>query len=117
MLGTALRKFLPVLGKVGLLPRSQCRLLEAGIRSGQGERIMEQIAGHQLEESEAALEELVSRIEGKNHQIAAAIASGATDGMISMDQSVLKLYGEGRITCQTALAYADNPEQMLRRLG
>ena len=55
--------------------------------------------------------------EGKNHQIAAAIASGAADGMISMDQSVLKLYGEGRITRQTALAYADNPEQMLRRMG
>ena len=55
--------------------------------------------------------------DGKNHQIAGAIASGAEDGMISMDQSVLKLYREGRITRQTALAYADNPEQMLRRLG
>ena len=55
--------------------------------------------------------------DGKNHQIAGAIASGAEDGMISMDQSILKLYREGRITRQTALAYADNPEQMLRRLG
>ena len=51
------------LGKAGLLSRSQCRLLEAGVRSGQGERVMAQIADHQLEESEEALEELVSRIE------------------------------------------------------
>jgi len=55
--------------------------------------------------------------DGKNHQIAGAIASGAGDGMISMDQSILKLYQAGRISRQTALEYADNPEQMLRRLG
>ena len=53
----------------------------------------------------------------KNHQIPAAIASGANDGMISMDQSILALYQAGRITRQTALDYADNPEQMRRRIG
>ena len=36
--------------------------------------------------------------------------------MISMDQSILQLYQAGRITRQTALAYADNPEQLLRRM-
>lgn len=53
----------------------------------------------------------------KNHQIAAAIASGSGEGMISMDQSILNLYQEGRITRETALDHADNPQQMERRLG
>lgn len=52
----------------------------------------------------------------KNHQIASAIASGGADGMVSMDQSILELYRQGHITKQTALDYADNPEQLLRRL-
>lgn len=55
--------------------------------------------------------------DSKTHQIPAAIASGSGDGMISMDQSVLNLFRAGRITRQTALEYADNPEQMLRRMG
>ena len=37
--------------------------------------------------------------------------------MITMDQSILNLYKAGRITEETALDYADNPEQMIRRLG
>ena len=52
----------------------------------------------------------------KNHQIDNAIATGAADGMISMDQSVLELYRSGRITRETALEYAENPEQMSRKL-
>lgn len=54
--------------------------------------------------------------DSKNHMINAAIAAGSAEGMISMDQSILRLHREGRITRQTALRYADNPEQMLRRL-
>ncbi len=54
--------------------------------------------------------------EGKTHQLPAAIASGAESGMRSMDQSLLALYKAGRITRETALAYADNPEQLKRRL-
>ena len=53
----------------------------------------------------------------KNHQIAAAIASGSADGMLSMDQSILNLFRLGRISRETALDYADNPEQMERRLS
>lgn len=55
--------------------------------------------------------------DGKNHQIAAAIASGGNDGMLAMDQSVFNLYRDGLITRENALAYADNPEQMKRRIG
>ena len=55
--------------------------------------------------------------DSKSHQIDNAIAAGAAEGMCSMDQSILKLYQDGTITRQTALDYADHPEQMLRRLG
>ncbi len=55
--------------------------------------------------------------ESKNHLISGAIAAGANDGMISMDQSILELYKNGKITKETALSYADNPEQMQRRIG
>ena len=46
-----------------------------------------------------------------------AIAAGAKDGMISMDQSILGLYREGKITKETALEFADNTEQMRRAIG
>ena len=46
-----------------LLSSAECRLLEAGLRSGSGETAMEQIAKRRTEESEGALEALVSRIE------------------------------------------------------
>lgn len=55
--------------------------------------------------------------DSKNYQIPAAIAGGSQDGMRSMDQSILALYKSGRITRQTALDYADNPEQMRRLIG
>lgn len=54
--------------------------------------------------------------ENKGHQIDMAISTGGAEGMISMDQSILKLYQEGKITRETAMDYADNPEQMERRL-
>jgi len=52
----------------------------------------------------------------KNHQIDNAIASGTAEGMCSMDQSIAALYQSGKITRETALEFADNPEQMQRRL-
>lgn len=55
--------------------------------------------------------------DSKNHQIDNAIASGRAEGMISMDQSILELYNAGYITQETALSYADNPDQLRRRMG
>ena len=55
--------------------------------------------------------------DSKNHQIPAAIAAGSQEGMVSMDQSIFALFKAGRITRETALDYADNREQMLRRIG
>lgn len=54
--------------------------------------------------------------DGKTHQIGNAIASGAQEGMISMDQSILALYRAGKITRETALHYADKPDQLRRQL-
>jgi len=55
--------------------------------------------------------------DNKGHQIDNAIAAGARDGMISMDQSILALYREGKISKETALEYADNPEQLRLSIG
>lgn len=56
--------------------------------------------------------------ERKSEQIANAIAAGsASEGMVSMDQYILTLYKNGRISADTARDFADNPEQLKRRLG
>ncbi len=55
--------------------------------------------------------------DNKNHQINNAIAAGRGEGMVTMDQSILGLYRAGHITRETALDYADNPEQLRRQLG
>lgn len=47
----------------GLLPARQCRLLELGQRSGAGDASMEKIARDLSEEGDAALDDLVSRVE------------------------------------------------------
>lgn len=54
--------------------------------------------------------------DSKNYQIDNVIQTSAADGMISMDQSLLRLYQEGRITAETAAEYATNPEQVKRKL-
>ena len=55
--------------------------------------------------------------ENKTYQIDNAIASGAKEGMVSMDQAVVELYRAGKITKETALHYCDRPGQVLRQLG
>lgn len=53
----------------------------------------------------------------KTHMINNAIATGASDGMIPMDRSLLELYNKGLISADTALTYADAPEQLQRKLN
>ena len=55
--------------------------------------------------------------DNRNHQIDNAITAGSKDGMVSMDQSILALYRAGTISRETAIHYADNPEQMKRYCG
>ena len=51
------------------------------------------------------------------HQIDQVIQTSAAEGMISMDESILRLYKAGRITAETALRCAMMPEQLQRRMG
>ena len=54
--------------------------------------------------------------DNKNHQIDNAISAGRSEGMVSMDQSLLNLYREGTITKETALNYSEHPEQLKRQM-
>lgn len=54
--------------------------------------------------------------DNKTHQIESAMAAGGDRGMRTMDQSILLLYKEGRVTKDTALQFAENREQMERKL-
>lgn len=54
--------------------------------------------------------------DNKSHQINNAIAAGGSEGMITMDQSILSLLHRGYITQETALHYADRPEAIRRGL-
>lgn len=54
--------------------------------------------------------------EGKIHQIDGMIYSSAKQDMISMDNSLLNLYKAGRITRETALEYATNPDMLSKKL-
>lgn len=54
--------------------------------------------------------------DNKNHQINNMIATGTAAGMRTMDQSILELYRAGKLARETALHYADRPEQLERQL-
>ena len=54
--------------------------------------------------------------DNKNHQIDNAIATSTKEGMCSMDRAIAQLYQSGKITRETALEYADHPEQLKRSL-
>lgn len=54
--------------------------------------------------------------ENKVPQIDGVVYSSNREDMISMDSSLLKLYQEGKITKETALVYASNPEMLQKRL-
>ncbi|NBI09553.1 PilT/PilU family type 4a pilus ATPase [Colidextribacter sp. OB.20] len=55
--------------------------------------------------------------DNKTYQIDNAIAAGSGEGMMTMDQSLLALYRAREITADSAISFADNPEQMRRRIG
>lgn len=52
--------------------------------------------------------------DNKIPQIDGLIYSSAGNDLVSMDSSLLSLYKNGRITADTALAYASNPEMLKR---
>ena len=54
--------------------------------------------------------------DNKTHQIEGIIYTSAKDDMISMDNSLLRLYKEGKITKETALQYSTNPDMLKKKL-
>jgi twitching motility protein PilT len=54
--------------------------------------------------------------DSKTYQIDNAIVSGGGEGMLSMDQSILELYRQGKISRETALEGAESPERIARRI-
>ncbi len=54
--------------------------------------------------------------ENKIHQIDGLIYSSSTDGMFSMDSSLLKLCKAGKISSAEALAHSSNPDMLARKL-
>ena len=55
--------------------------------------------------------------ENKVHQIDNVIATGMSEGMISMNNSLLKLYRDGTIDKETCINFSSDTEQMRMRLG
>lgn len=55
--------------------------------------------------------------EGKVHQINNTIATGRSQGMVSMDDSIFELFKQGVISSETAELYAINPDQMKKRVN
>ena len=54
--------------------------------------------------------------DNRSHQIDNVIASGGKEGMVSMDQALVKLHRAGRISRETAMLYCDRLEQMGRMI-
>ena len=54
--------------------------------------------------------------EGKTHQLDNAISAGSSEGMQSMDQSIIELIRSGTVLFEDALPYSDHPDQLRRRL-
>ncbi|MEA4870598.1 MAG: PilT/PilU family type 4a pilus ATPase [Christensenella sp.] len=55
--------------------------------------------------------------DGKAHQMDNVIFSGAEEGMRTMDAEIARLYADRRVTRETALLFAANPEQLKKRLS
>jgi len=54
--------------------------------------------------------------ESKTHQINPLIASSGSEGMLSMDNSLLSLYNQGRITREIAIRHAISPDALEKRI-
>ena len=72
------------------------------------------VPAYEIMHMNSAIKSLIR--DSKNHQIDNAITAGGSEGMITMDQSILNLYKEGHIDMNVALSYAVNAEQLKRRM-
>lgn len=75
----------------------------------------QQIAAFEIMTLTPAIRNMIR--ENKVPQIEGMLYASNKEDMISMDNSLLNLYKAGRITKETALEYATNPEMLKRKLG
>ena len=54
--------------------------------------------------------------EGKTHQIPSIMQTNRRLGMISMDDAIVQLYREGKITREMAAAFAQEPDAIESKL-
>jgi twitching motility protein PilT len=71
-------------------------------------------AAHEIMINTDAIKDYIKR--GEVNEIESLIPKCAIDGMCTMNQSLYKLYKEGRITEQTALDASPNPTDMARKI-
>lgn len=55
--------------------------------------------------------------EGKVHQMDNAIYAGAAQGMVTMDNDILRLFKQGIISRDNALMYATNPDVLIKKMN
>lgn len=68
------------------------------------------VAAFEVLHANTAIRNLIR--EGKSHQIPNIMQTNRRMGMITMDDAILQLVREGRITRQTAVSYAQDPDSM-----
>ena len=74
-----------------------------------------QVPAFEIMKSNSAIRTMIR--ESKSYQLSNAISSSASEGMMTMDQSILKLFREGKITEETALRYAENIDFMKKMIS
>lgn len=72
------------------------------------------IAAFEVMHSTHAVRNLIR--EGKSHQLPSVMQTNRKIGMITMDESIQQLYMENKISRETALQFAVDPEAMKGRL-
>ncbi|MBQ1802314.1 type IV pilus twitching motility protein PilT [Lachnobacterium bovis] len=55
--------------------------------------------------------------EEKNHQLEGIIYTASSQNMVTMDSSIYKLYVDGIISKHTAVAYANHPDRMIKKIN
>lgn len=97
--------------------RTQLAMVLEGVVS---QKLMPSVEGGQIPAFEVMKSNNAIRTmirESKSYQLETAISSSSADGMITMDQSILKLFREGKISGETALRYAENTDFMKKMMG
>ena len=66
------------------------------------------VLAYELLKNSTAISNLIR--EGKTHQVYSVIETNTKEGMVTMDRSIKRLYMEGAITYDDAVAHVRNPK-------